>query len=111
MRNSYTAVVERLQPVVREHATEPYEAAWADEALVFVKVRGGLTDGASVHAQVQISPDGIDWLDFPGKANSVGRDGGLTAIQLRDFGTWLRVVLTTTQDEPVRVSVSLALKG
>jgi hypothetical protein len=110
MKNSYTAVIERAQPVVREHVTEPYEAAWADEALIFVKARVGLSNGVIMNAQVQISPDGIDWVDLPGKAANV-RELEMAAIPVRDFGGWLRVALTADQDDPVRVSVYLALKG
>ena len=110
MRNFYTAVIERAQPVRGQHVTEPYETGWADEALVFVKVRSGLAEHSSLSAQVQVSPDGIDWVDLPGQAASI-RDASLAAIQLHNFGGWLRVTLAADQDEPVLASVYLALKG
>ena len=37
LRRSYTAVVERNTLWQGEFATEPYEAAWATEAIFFVR--------------------------------------------------------------------------
>ena len=37
LRRSYTAVVERNALWQGEFATEPYEAAWASEAIFFVR--------------------------------------------------------------------------
>jgi hypothetical protein len=38
MRQSFTAVVERNVTWQGEFAVEPYEAAWATEAIYFVRV-------------------------------------------------------------------------
>jgi hypothetical protein len=111
MRNSYTAVIERAQPVVGSHDTEPYEAGWADEALVFVKVRAGLSAEDELSARVQVSPDGIDWVDH-GATLPTLRGTGLAAVPVRDFGNWLRVAMVCSNPEATaRVSVYLALKG
>ncbi len=110
MKDFYTAVVERVVPVVSEHTTEPYETGWADEALVFVKVRAGLLDQSTLRAQVQVSPDGIDWADLPDVA-AVLNGRSMAAVPVRGFGGWLRVALSADQDQPVVVSVYLALKG
>ena len=62
LRRSYTAIVERNILWQGDFATEPYEAAWASEAIFFVRaldvspVFGGM-------ANVQISADGIHWVD------------------------------------------------
>ena len=41
LRRSYTAVVERNALWQGDFATEPYEAAWASEAIFFVRALGG----------------------------------------------------------------------
>ena len=90
LRQSYTAVVERAHPLCGEFSTEPYEAGWAREALVFFKVRDGFSHGAEVHARIQISPDGIDWVD-EGTVLPVIRGKGLYFAKVTNFGNWLRV--------------------
>lgn len=87
---SYTAVVERAQPLVGEFATEPYEAGWAREALIFIRIRED-TDGApTVRARVQISPDGLHWVD-EGTEFPVIEQPGLHCVRVREFGNWLRI--------------------
>jgi hypothetical protein len=111
MLNTYTAVVERAQPVVGRHFTEPYEAGWAQEALVFVKVRDGLGADDELRAWIQVSPDGIEWVD-QGAALLPLRGTSLGAIPVRDFGNWIRVGLAASNPgATVRVSVYVSLKG
>ena len=45
MRQFYTAVVERKETVSEGFTTHPYEAAWASEAIFFVRIEEA---GASV---------------------------------------------------------------
>ncbi|MGH3740576.1 MAG: hypothetical protein ACRDT1_04485, partial [Micromonosporaceae bacterium] len=106
MKQTYTAVIERAEPVTGVLASEPYEAGWAEEALVFVKVRTGLPDDAELAVKVQISPDGIDWIDHHAGVEAAVRGAGLVSIPVRDFGNWLRVVGTASDPEAlIRVSV------
>ena len=112
MRQTYTAVIERAEPMAGTLTSEPYETGWADEALVFVKVRTGLPDDAKVTVKAQISPDGIDWVDHHAGAEATIRGAGLAHLPVREFGNWLRVVGTASDsDALVRVSVYLVLKG
>lgn len=111
LRHSYTAVVERAHPLSGEFSTEPYEAGWASEALIFVKVRDAMESGQTLQARVQISPDGIDWVD-EGTEFPVIREKGLYFVKLTNFGNWLRVAgRTASSDRPVRATVYVALKG
>jgi|ETNmetMinimDraft_35_1059890.scaffolds.fasta_scaffold419660_1 hypothetical protein len=89
INQSYTAVVERAQGLRGVFATEPYEAAWAREAIVFLKVLE-LTPGGSVAARVQISPDGVDWVD-EGTVFAPAIAPGLYFVKLTNFGGWLRL--------------------
>lgn len=111
MRESYTAVIERAKPVTSSFESEPYETGWADEATVFVKAREGLPDGRQLSARVQISPDGIDWVDFGVDLPPI-TGVGMSFVTVTGFGNWIRVAGTV--DDPhaeVRVSIYLALKG
>ena len=58
LRSAYTAVIARGQWWDGPWESEPYEAAWAAEAIFFVrvlKVRGGAAAGASVEATLRIA--------------------------------------------------------
>lgn len=110
LRHCYTAVVERAEPLRGSFSTEPYEAGWASEALVFIKVIRPLEPGVEVSAGVQISPDGVDWVDegtiFPSIC-----DEGLYVAKVNHFGNWLRVSgQVSGTEEGVRALVYLVLK-
>jgi hypothetical protein len=74
-----------------EFSTEPYEAAWASEAIAFVYVSDFAGASASLDLGVQISADGRRWIDFHQKFDPMSQAGGYY-LQLRHFGTWLRLV-------------------
>ena len=107
IRNSYTAVVERNTTFAENLATEPYEVAWAREVRVFVRA---LNLNGCLEAKAEISPDGLHWMDegtLPVRLNAPG----LLSFPLRDFGHWLRIVLTNEAPSPsATVIVYLALK-
>ncbi|MHB1132033.1 MAG: hypothetical protein ACYC4L_06540 [Chloroflexota bacterium] len=87
---SYTAVVERSQPLTGEFATEPYEAGWAREALLFVRYHEETEGSPTVRARVQISPDGIQWAD-EGTALPTMDHPGVYFAKVSHFGNWLRL--------------------
>ena len=89
VRQSYTAVVERAQGASGRFDTEPYEVGWSTEAVVFIKV-ARLTEGAWVSATVQMSPDGIDWVE-EGTAFEPIEGNGLYFVRLSHYGAWLRL--------------------
>ena len=108
IRRSYTAVLERGEPLHGEFATEPYEAGWATEALVFLRILEA-PSGASVSARVQLSPDGMHWAD-EGTALPQCSEGVVFA-RVREFGNWLRVVGSTVPGAAeVPALIYLALK-
>ena len=110
LRRSYTATVERNVLWRGEFATEPYEAAWASEAIFFVRALEVSPDGIAAEARVQISADGIRWAD-EGTAFKLPRDTDtVTFGKARHFGGWLRIVGKLAPGESMRVLVSLALK-
>jgi len=91
VRESYTAVIARGEDWAGEVATEPYEAAWASEAIIFLrllKVDGPLS-GATL--AVQISPDGMHWVDEGSEVALPEGVGPVTFAKIRHFGNWLRL--------------------
>ena len=63
MRESHTTVLERNRLWRGEYQTEPYEAAWAGEAIFFVRSLEASGTAKGCEAAVQISPDGVHWCD------------------------------------------------
>ena len=60
VRESTTAVVVRGERITQGFASEPYEAGWASEAIVFLT---GMDSAGGGTVSVQISPDGMHWID------------------------------------------------
>jgi len=116
VRRSYTAIVERNVRWRGQFATEPYEAAWASEAIFFVRalnvlpvstVDGGLNVGM---ARVQISADGIHWVDEGTRFDLPRKDNEVTFCKVTHFGGWLRLRGELDAGSTIVVLVSLALK-
>ena len=109
LRRSYTATVERNVVWQGEFSTEPYEAAWASEAIFFVRALDQSL-GIGEEAAVQISADGIRWVDegtvfrLPVQADEV------TFCRVSHFGGWLRIAGTLAPNNSIKVLVSLVLK-
>ena len=72
LRQSHTAVIERNVRWDGDWATEPYEAAWAIEAIAFVRVLERRNVDRVVSLRTQISPDGIHWCDEGGVLTGKG---------------------------------------
>lgn len=90
LARSQTYVLELNGTWEGSFATEPYECAWAREAIVFVRTleAGKLPAGAS--ARLQLSPDGLHWCD-EGSSILLPPPGGMTFTRLTHFGGWLRL--------------------
>lgn len=109
MRQSFTAVVERNVTWQGDFAVEPYECAWATEAIYFVRVLHAVDIPPDAVARVQISPDGIQWCD-EGTLVQLSSETGTTFARVRHFGGWLRLVGKLPDGASVTVIVYLALK-
>ena len=110
MRRSHTAVVERNRVWNGVFETEPYEAAWASEAIFFVRTLDASGPIGETDAHVQISPDGIHWCD-EGTRLSLAGDPGVTIAKVAHFGGFLRLVGEIPSGAEVRVIVYLTLKA
>jgi hypothetical protein len=109
MRQSFTAVIERNVTWQGEFAVEPYEAAWATEAIYFVRVLEAANMPSGIVARLQISPDGIHWCD-EGSTLSLSSEPGLTFGRVSHFGGWLRLVGKLPDGAQLTVIVYLVLK-
>jgi hypothetical protein len=61
IRESQTAVIARNERWSGAAATEPYEAGWATEAVIFIRALAD-APGLAGMAHVEISPDGMRWV-------------------------------------------------
>jgi predicted lipoprotein len=115
MRNAYTAVIARGDWWEGALQTEPYEAAWAGEAVFFVHVMqtgdGANQDSASAVARVQISPDGLHWVDEGASMRIPARADALAFVRVREFGGWLRLSVNVPGGSRMQVVATLALKA
>jgi hypothetical protein len=110
VRQSYTAVVERNKVWTGTFATEPYEAAWATEAVIFIRTLEPAEAATDLTAQVQISPDGMHWCN-EGASCAISSQPGVTFCRVTNFGGWLRLAGDIPADGQVKVIVYIALKS
>ena len=112
IRNAYTAVIARGDLWEAQVFTEPYEAAWAAEAVFFVHVMQATSGaGAVALARVQISPDGIRWIDEGAVMDIAVRAESLAFARVSNFGGWLRLAVDVPAGTGIKVVATLALKG
>lgn len=110
MRMSTTAIVARNAAWSGKSHTEPYEAGWAESAIVFVRALKAGT-GQAGRAFVEISPDGMNWVregtafDLP-----TGRDD-VAFARVGHFGNWLRIAGEFAEGSALTVLVTLHLKS
>jgi len=110
MQESHTAVIERNITWQGPFATEPYETAWASEAIFFVRTLAAEQLPPGTVARVQISPDGMHWCD-EGSTLTLPTSAGIGFARVRHFGGWLRLVGEVPAGANVTVIVYLVLKG
>ena len=104
-----TAILARNEDWTGTAATEPFEAGWAREAVLFVRA---LKDphGPQPDAVIEMSPDGIRWIDEGSRlAMPVDKDG-LAMIRISHFGNWLRLRADFEEGSGSSVLVTLHLK-
>ncbi|MDE2857936.1 MAG: hypothetical protein OXN94_08815 [Chloroflexota bacterium] len=110
VRRSYTAIVERNVLWQGDFASEPYEAAWASEAIFFVRALDLSPDFEGGLASVQISADGIYWADEGTTFELPRKTDAVTFCKVTHFGGFLRLQGHIAPGDSIKVLVSLALK-
>ena len=109
LRESQTAVVARNEVWEGSIATEPYEAGWALEAVIFVRALGDAA-GTPGEARVELSPDGMRWLPEGTTLPLPGRRDETTVARVRHFGNWLRIAADLAPGVSLKVIVTMHLK-
>lgn len=108
MRTFYTANLDTALNIEATYSTEPYEAAWASEAIFFLRVEDGPANGSGIEAQVEISVDGLTWIQEGSRL--VAKGVGDHFVRVAHFGGWLRLTAEVAPGERYRVSTYLVLK-
>jgi hypothetical protein len=112
LAHSTTAIVARNDVWAGASASEPYECGWAREAIVWIRAMDAAEgDLRGVRARVQISPDGIRWLDEGGALALPTAEGEVTFTRVREFGNWLRVAADLPNLTSLKVLVTITAKG
>lgn len=110
MRQFSTSVVERKVHVAGPYDTQPFEAGWASEAIFFVRVESAADGLEELIAKVQLSADGINWVD-EGTTVWLPTRQQTHFVRVRHFGGWLRLHLAGADEKtPAVLTVHLALK-
>ncbi|MES2416670.1 MAG: DUF6385 domain-containing protein [Bacteroidota bacterium] len=112
MRHFYASAVERRITKSGIIQSYPMEAGWASEAIFFVNVENIVGKGARLTASVQISPDGINWID-EGTIFPVIEKEGHYYVKVNHFGNWLRInaQMEGGATNTITLSVHLHLKS
>ncbi|MCY4020005.1 MAG: hypothetical protein OXG39_11410 [Chloroflexi bacterium] len=110
LRRSYTATVERNVIWKGEFASEPYEAAWASEAIFFIRALDASPDFEGGLATVQISADGIHWADEGTTFELPRKTDAVSYCKVAHFGGFLRLRGHVAPGGGIKVLVSLSLK-
>jgi hypothetical protein len=105
-----TAVVGRNDRWSGNAASEPYEAGWAREAIIFVRALK-VPKGAQPMARVEISPDGMRWVPEGTEAPMPADKDGIIALRVKQFGGWLRVATDFAEGAESTVLVTIHLKA
>ena len=106
---SQSAVIARNETWVGRAVTEPYEAGWAREAVIFVRALKAVGAGGTAH--VELSPDGMNWVAegtcFPLPAST----DEVTFARVSEFGNWLRLRAHVPEQSSVTVLVTIHVKA
>jgi hypothetical protein len=110
MRKFHASAVERRIWIDSSLASHPMEGGWASEALFFLIVEEVEGPETALDVRVQLSPDGINWIDEGTQFEAITKPGTYF-VRVREFGTWLRVAGSITgEGARAKVSVHLHLK-
>jgi hypothetical protein len=99
----------RVVDELPEAASEPYEAGWAREAIIFVRALRSPV-GRAPTAWVEISPDGMHWVREGTSLEMPTAKDGVAAARLGHFGNWLRLTARFEEGAESTVLVTLHLR-
>ncbi|HLT94890.1 MAG TPA: hypothetical protein VKZ56_10035 [Membranihabitans sp.] len=107
MKQFMTTSVEQRRNIYGDFDTHPMETGWASEAIFFVRVEELLEPESRYEASVQISVDGVLWIDEGTRMEGDGNEV-LSFVRVKHFGGWLR--LKGKVEGGLKLSIHLVLK-
>ena len=111
MRHFQASAVERRLYFKDTITSHPMEAGWASEAIFFLFIEEIKGENTSLKAQVEISSDGINWIEEGSVFPLIDKPGHYFC-KVSHFGNWLRVngEIRGVNSE-IKASVQLHLKS
>jgi hypothetical protein len=110
LRESQTAIVTRNETWTGAAASEPYEAGWAQEAVIFVRALKA-AKGAPGKVRVEISPDGMRWVPEGTVFKLPKKTDEVTFARVAHFGNWLRIAADLPKGAALTVLVTIHVKA
>lgn len=108
---STTTVLVRGETWHGAFASEPYEAGWAREAVIFVRLLKLEGDPGTAEISVDISADGMRWAGEGARIPVPAETGEVTFAKVAHFGNWLRVSGRLPEGTSAQALVTLHLKA
>jgi hypothetical protein len=108
---STTAVLVRGETWQGAFASEPYEAGWAREAVIFLRLLKLESEPGGTEVSVEISPDGMHWAAEGARLRVPARVGEVSFARLAHFGNWLRVAGRLPDGASAQALVTVHLKA
>lgn len=105
-----TSVVSRNETWTGKAASEPHEAGWAREAVIFIRALKE-PKGPQPVARAEISPDGMRWVAEGTEAGMPATRDAIAVMRISHFGNWLRVVADFPDGCESTVLVTMHLKA
>jgi hypothetical protein len=105
-----TAIVTRNETWSGKAVSEPYEAGWAREAILFVRALKAPVGRAGT-AWVEISPDGMHWMREGTSIQMPVEKDAVVAARVSNFGNWLRLAADFVDGAQCTVLVTAHLKA
>lgn len=105
-----TSIISRNELWTGEAASEPHEAGWAREAVIFVRALKE-PKGPQPVARVEISPDGMRWVAEGAETAMPATRDAIAVMRVSHFGNWLRVVADFPGGSESTVLVTMHFKA
>jgi hypothetical protein len=105
-----TAIVARNERWTGEAASEPYEAGWARELVIFVRALKE-PKGPQPQIRAEMSPDGMRWLPEGTVVAMPTMRDGIAVLRVKHFGNWIRVAASFTEGAESTVLVTIHAKA
>jgi len=110
MNQFAVSVLETKKYFSSTFGTHPLECGWAKEGIFFVRVEDIKGNNAVLVPHVQISMDGVNWVDEGTTIPEIG-ENGTYFCKVSHFGGWLRLLCHVEgQKAEFKVTIQLVLK-